>query len=118
MQFIVKRVDGLDIPIIFDDHEIKMIEFDMEDRQTEVDMPKGFPKNYPGQSVSYVNKPVYTITMSFKDGEQKKLIFEMADRQLWVQAMNKLCSVDVNLFEKNSEVKRDESEVKIPKHYS
>ena len=94
MQFIVKKVDGLDIPIIFDDQEIKMIEFDMEDRQTEVEMPKGFPKNYPGQTSSYVNKPIYTITMSFKDGEQKKLIFEMADRQLWVQALNKLSGID------------------------
>lgn len=103
MQFIVKKVDGLDIPIIFDDKEIKMIEFDMEDRQTEVDMPKGFPKNYPGQSVSYVNKPVYTITMSFKDGEQKKLIFEMADRQLWVQAMNKLLGIDFTKMVKKAD---------------
>ena len=103
MQFIVKQVDGLDIPIIFDDHEIKMIEFNMEDRQTEVDTPKGFPKNYPGQSVSYINKPVYTITMSFKDGEQKKLIFEMADRQLWVQALNKLSGIDFTKMVKKAD---------------
>lgn len=103
MKIIVDNIEGFEIPLIFDDQEIKMIEFGKEERKDEIDMPKGFPKNYPGQTISYINKPVYTITMSFKDGEQKKLIFEMADRQLWVQAMNKLCSVDVNLFRKNSE---------------
>ena len=103
MQFIVKQVDGLDIPIIFDDKEIKMIEFDMEERKSEVDMPKGFPKNYPGTATSYVNKPVYTIIISFKDGEQKKLIFEMADRQLWVQAMNKLSGIDFTKMVKKAD---------------
>ena len=94
MKLIVDRIDGLEVPLIFDDQEIKMIEFGKEERKDETPLPIGFPKNYPGQTSSYVTKPIYTITMSFKDGEQKKLIFEMADRQLWVQALNKLSGID------------------------
>ena len=93
MKFTVSRIDGVEVPIIFDEREIKSIEFDTEEKTVDADMPVGFPKNYPGAKATKKTK-VYLIRLSFKDGEMKELIFEMADRQLWVQAMNKLSGID------------------------
>ena len=96
MKFIVNHIDGIEVPLIFDESEIKTIEFFKDDRKVEADLPKGFPKNYPGHVQSYINKPVYKIVMTFKDGMDKEIIFELADRQLWVQALNKLSGIDFN----------------------
>lgn len=93
MKFIVDRIDGVGVPIIFDEAEIKTVEFFTEEHKVEADTPVGFPKNYPGQKSSK-KVTAYCILMTFKDGDQKKLIFEMSDRQLWVEAMNKLTAID------------------------
>ena len=101
MKLIVNRIDGLEVPIIFDEAEIKTIEFFKREETVEVDnLPKGFPKNYPGAKTT-VSKPVYMIVMEFKDGMSKELIFEMSDRQLWIQAMNCLCNIDFSKLRLN-----------------
>lgn len=110
MKFTVNRIDGIEVPIIFDEAELKSVEFFK--REDEVDdvgpLPKGFPKNYPGVVHNTKSKDVYMIVMTFKDGTEKELIFEMSDRQLWVQAMNSLCNIDFNKLraKAGNEVKR------------
>lgn len=111
MKFIVNRIDGLEVPIIFDEAELKTVEFFKRDEEIDDvgSLPKGFPKNYPGVVHNTRSKSVYMIVMTFKDGLEKELIFEMSDRQLWVQAMNTLCNVD---FGKLRAKKEDRGEVR------